>query len=98
MGVVIQNHRVRILPGILREFVDYGLYVSYLFLRLFRSGFFQPPEELHFLSYSMVRMSVNPVTSKTSITSSLTWTTFMLPCLLIIFWADSSTRRPAEEM
>ena len=98
MGVVIQNHRVRILPGILREFVDYGLHVSYLFLRLFRSGFFQPPEELHFLSYSMVRMSVNPVTSKISMMVSPTWVTVMPPFWPIFFCAASSTRSPAEEM
>lgn len=49
-------------------------------------------------AYSMVRMSVNPVTSKISMIVSPTWVTVMPPFLLIFFWAASSTRRPAEEM
>ena len=48
--------------------------------------------------YSMVRIPVNPVTSKISMMTSLTWTIFMLPCLFITFCAERSTRRPAEEM
>ena len=49
-------------------------------------------------SYSIVRMSEKPVTSKISIIVSLTWTTFISPCLFMVFWAESSTRSPAEEM
>ena len=49
-------------------------------------------------SYSIVRMSEKPVTSKISMIVSLTWTTFISPCLFMIFWAESSTRSPAEEM
>ena len=45
-----------------------------------------------------VRMSEKPVTSKTSITISLTFTTRMPPLLLMVLWAESSTRSPAEEM
>ena len=48
--------------------------------------------------YSMVRMSAKPVISKTSITASCTPVKSILPCLFMTFWAESSTRRPAEEM
>lgn len=48
--------------------------------------------------YSMFRMSAKPVTSKISMIISLAWITFMVPCLFMVFWADRSTRKPAEEM
>ena len=46
----------------------------------------------------MVRTSQKPVTSKISIMVSLTFFTTILPCELIVFWADSRIRRPADEM
>ena len=52
---------------------------------------------LSLVSYSIVRMLLKPVTSKTSI---MVWQTFLstiFPCLFICFCADSSTRSPAEE-
>ena len=49
-------------------------------------------------SYSIVRISENPVTSSTSCTISFTFVTFMPPLELIALWAESSTRRPAEEI
>ena len=47
---------------------------------------------------SIVRISTKPVTSKISMISELTLQIFMLPCLFIVFWAESSTRSPAEEI
>ncbi len=47
---------------------------------------------------SMFMMSTKPVTSKISMISGLTWVTTMLPFLFMVFWADSRTRRPAEEI
>ena len=51
-----------------------------------------------FRTYSIVRMSEKPVTSKISFTSSDAFFTTMLPCLFITFWAESRTLRPAEEI
>lgn len=36
--------------------------------------------------------------SKTSMMVSLTFRMVIFPCLLIVFWAASSTRSPADEM
>ena len=48
--------------------------------------------------YSIVKISVNPVISKTSFTTSPTWISFILPFLFITFCNFKSTRRPADEM
>ena len=48
--------------------------------------------------HSMVKMSEKPVTSKISMMVWLTWTTFICPCLFMIFCPESRTRSPAEEM
>ena len=50
------------------------------------------------MGYSIVRMPEKPVISKTSMTPSFTPVSFMLPCLLMVFCVESSTRSPAEEM
>ena len=44
----------------------------------------------------MVKISEKPVTSKISRIISLAWVTFMVPCLFMAFWADSSTASPAD--
>ena len=49
-------------------------------------------------NYSIVRISAKPVTSNTSLTTSLTFFTTMLPFWFMVFCAQRRTRSPAEEI
>ena len=42
----------------------------------------------------MTRKSVKPVMSKTSFPVEFTLRSFMVPCLFMRFWAESTTRSP----
>ena len=46
---------------------------------------------------SYVRISSKPVTSKTSFTAALTFSSFISPCVIIFFCKERSTRSPADE-
>lgn len=67
--------------------IDYNIY----------SSPFKMLEEIEKL-YSTVKISINPVTSKISMTVSFALITFILPCLFIIFCIARRTLNPADEI